>query len=227
MGNHLCCAQPSRNTAVAKVIRWDDGRIEDFTEAIKVGELMVDNPRQFLCNFSNLQAGRRIAPLGADEGLTFGSLYVLLPMEKYLRRVLSPSDMASLNLLAFQCNSGQRKLSGNSRILPSVGTDHFYEFSSRNGGAEISHKLQEKVAERSVPSKVELDEEDDQTLRLVLGDQRIRRLRYWKPALDTIKESPRVSNPKSSEDLHTDLRRSALNSYRRIIEFSGQFGTNL
>jgi hypothetical protein len=221
MGNHLCCVKPSRTTAAAKVIRWDDGSIEDFREAIKVGELMLDNPQQFLCDFSNLQAGRRIEALRADDYLAFGGLYVLLPMQKYLRRVLSPSDMASINLLAFHCNYGQRKFSCDSRIIPSVGAGNVCEFSSRNGSSDRSDKSQADVADRFVLPKLDLDEDEDQTLGL--GEQRIRRFSYWKPALETIKESPRISNPKTSEDLHTELRGSAFNSYRRITQFSRQF----
>ena len=91
MGNHLCFAQPSRTTAV---IRWNDGDIQKFKEAVKVGELMVDNPQQFIFNFSALQAGRRIAAVRAEENLVMGGVYILLPMHRYLRC----SNMASLNL---------------------------------------------------------------------------------------------------------------------------------
>jgi hypothetical protein len=199
MGNHLCCVKPSRTTAAAKVIRWNDGGIENFGEAIKVGELMVDNPQQFVCDFSDLQAGRRIAALRPEQDLALGGVYVLLPMQKYLRCVLSPSDMASLNLLAFRCNSTHGKNSCNSRVFPAVGTRHLSEFSSKNGSAERPAQLQTKLTDRCVVPKLELNEDEDQTTELGLGlglsQQRIRGLRYWKPVLETIKESPRVLKP--------------------------------
>jgi len=43
MGNHLFCATSCRTTAAAKVIRYNDGGIQKFWEAIKVGELMVED----------------------------------------------------------------------------------------------------------------------------------------------------------------------------------------
>jgi hypothetical protein len=190
MGNHLCCAKPSRTTAAAKVIRWDDGGIEEFREAIKVGELMVDNPQQFVCDFSDLQAGCRITALRAEEDLALGGVYLLLPMQKYLRCVLPPSDTASLNLLALQCNSGHGKLSGNSRIFPAVGTDNLSDLSTMNSTKERSDQLQEKIEDRFMVPKLELDEDEDQPTRLGFGlsQHRIRGFWYWKPVLETIKE---------------------------------------
>jgi hypothetical protein len=194
MGNQMCCVQPSRTTAAAKVIRWDDGSFEEFWETLNVGELMMDNPQQFVCNYSNLQAGRRIAALSAEEDLALGGVYVLLPMQKYLRRVLSASDMASLNLLAFQCKSGLRKPSCNSVIFPAVGSSNLYEFSLLNGSAERSDKLQIKEADRLAVPKQGLDEDEDEehTLGMGSGEQWIRTFGYWEPALATILESPRV-----------------------------------
>ena len=81
---------------------------------------MVDNPHQFVCDFTDLQAERRIIALRPEDDLALGGIYLLLPMQKYLRCVLSASDMASLNLLALQRNSTQRKISCNSRIVPAV-----------------------------------------------------------------------------------------------------------
>lgn len=188
MGNHMCCAQASRTMAAAKVIRWDNGRLEEFREAIKVGELMMDNPQQFICNFSDLRAGVRISALPAEKDLLLGGVYVLLPMQKYLRRVLSPSDMTSLNLLAFNCNSDHRKLSCDSRIFPALGTGNSYEIRSKKGSTETSD-LKEKVAELRV------DEDEDQSLVLRLSEQQIRGFRYWQPVLETIKESPLVCKP--------------------------------
>jgi hypothetical protein len=81
MGNHLCGGQPSKTTAVTKVIRLHDGGFEEFREATKVGELMVDNPQQFVCDFRDLQAEHRISALPAEEDLSLGGVYVLLPMQ--------------------------------------------------------------------------------------------------------------------------------------------------
>ena len=111
---------------------------------------MVDNPHQFVCDFVDLQAGRRITALPAEEDLELGGVYVLLPMQKYLRRVLSPSDMTSLNLLAFQCNSGDRKLSCNSKIWPILPTGSSYEFCLEKGNEGSSDQLKEKVADLEV-----------------------------------------------------------------------------
>ena len=195
MGNHLCCAKPFSTTATAKVIRWDDdGSIEKFREEIKVGELMLDNPQQFVCHFTDLQAGRRIAPLPAEAGLALGGVYVLLPMQKYLRCVLSASDMASLNLLALQkqsCNSA--------RVFPAVGVAQLSQFSSDNGSARESGELQIELKNQFVVPKLELNEDEDQpAMELGLGlshHMRMRGFRSWKPVLEPIKESPRVRKP--------------------------------
>jgi len=199
MGNHLCCAKPSITTAAAKVIRWNDGGIEEFREAIKVGELMVDNPQQFVCDFSDLQAGCRITALRTEEDLALGGVYLLLPMQKYFRCVLSPSDMASINLLAIQCNSGRRKLPCKSRIFPAAGTGNLSDFSSMNGSTERSDQLHEKITDRFMVPKMELDEDEDQDRRTGLGfglsQHSIRGSRNWKPALETINESPRACRP--------------------------------
>nr|ABR17317.1 unknown [Picea sitchensis] len=197
MGNHLGRAKSSISTTATKVIRWDDGGIEEFKEAIKVGELMVDNPQKFVCDFRDLQAGRRITALRAEEDLALGGVYLLLPMQKYLRCVLSPSDMASINLLSLQCNSGCRKLPCNSRIFPAVCTGNLSDFSSMNDSAERSDQLQVKSTDRFMVPKLELDEDEDWPTRFgfVLSHHKLRGFRSWKPALETISESPRVYKP--------------------------------
>lgn len=196
----MCCVQPSRTTAAAKVIRLEDGSFEEFWETVNVGKVMMDNPQQFVCDYGNLQAGRRIAALNAEEHLALGSVYFLLPMQKYLRRVLSASDMAWVNLLAFQCKSGQRKASSNSVIFPAVGTGNLYEFSLANGSTEKSDKLQGKEADLFAVPKQGLDEEEDSTLGLGSYGSWIRRFSYWKPALATIMESSGLEARNSLKD---------------------------
>lgn len=221
MGNHLCYAKPSITTATAKVIRWEDGGIEEFSEAIKVGELMVENPHQFVCNFSELQAGCRVTALRAEEALALGAVYLLLPMKKYLRCVLSPSDMASINLLALQCNSRGKKLPCNSTIFPADGSGNLSGFYSLNGGAGRSEDLQVEVADRFVVTKLEINEDENQPMGLGFGlsQHRIRCFRDWKPALETIKESPRVRKPWSIT--------FNLNASGCMFEFPKPFNVNI
>jgi hypothetical protein len=123
--------------------------------------------------------------------LELGHLYFLLPMHK-LHSLISPSEMASL---AFKADSALHKSTSNSmslaRILP-VFCDLCPSSPARSLAA---HDLSEEingVKETSetedfvyVP-KLQVDDEDD------VGQLRglTRRCKYWKPALETISESP-------------------------------------
>lgn len=65
--------------SVAKVIVLHD-RVEDFDRLMKVAQVMIENPRYFVCDSNVLQASCRISVLTEDEELELGHLYFLLSM---------------------------------------------------------------------------------------------------------------------------------------------------
>ncbi|XP_057831068.2 uncharacterized protein LOC131041859 [Cryptomeria japonica] len=163
MGNHLCsCFCTSKPV---KLVRFNGGldRIA-VKKGIKVAEVMMDNPNQFVCDLGNLQAGHRIQALPAHEELKEGNTYVLLPMHR-LGSMPSDSEMKALNAYVYHksCRA-QRIVSSSSKIVP----------------------LGEEGLENTVLPKFEVDEVAlKQWEGLNKGG-----CRYWKPTLHTIYEFP-------------------------------------
>ncbi|KAF8399040.1 hypothetical protein HHK36_014906 [Tetracentron sinense] len=159
MGNATSCA-PSLISGAVKVL-FSDGRLEVYTRPVKVAELMLENPRQFVCDSTDLKVGHRIPGLSADEELERRRLYVILPMEM-LYSVLTNEEMRSLSYKASRAL--KHGVSNNiRRIFPVLG--EFCMFPS-----EI----------KTFDSAVRDPEPADRYLRQ----------RSWRPALDTIVETP-------------------------------------
>ncbi|GLJ05078.1 hypothetical protein SUGI_0010560 [Cryptomeria japonica] len=152
------CVTPSKT---AKLIRFDGGveRIK-VKVGMKVAELMLDNPNQFVCNLGSLQAGHRILALPAEEEIEWGNTYVLLPMQK-LRCVLSEADMGRIQQLKNKSNAIS---SSHSKIVPLSEEDF--------------------VAEKSSLAKLVANEEEIEKMKMRIGGQRC-----WKPSLHTIEET--------------------------------------
>ncbi|GLJ05072.1 hypothetical protein SUGI_0010500 [Cryptomeria japonica] len=123
---------------------------------MKVAELMLDNPNQFVCNLGSLKAGHLILALPAEEELAWGNTYFLLPMHK-LRCVLSESDMGRIH----QLKNKSKPISSHSKIIPI----------SQEGFA----------AEKSWLPKLAANEEEIEGMKLRICGQRC-----WKPSLHTI-----------------------------------------
>lgn len=78
-------------------------------------------------------------------------------------------------------------------IDSNTGTGNSYEFLSKRDNEERTDQMKEKAAHMEVVvPKLDIDENEEQPLVMGFGEHRVRRFRYWKPSLDTIKESPRV-----------------------------------
>lgn len=76
---------------------------------MKVAELMLDNPNQFLCNLGSLEAGRRILALTAEDEIEAGNSYVLFPMPK-LRSLLSEWEMRRIEEIMKKKSSSQSNI---------------------------------------------------------------------------------------------------------------------
>ncbi|GLJ05066.1 hypothetical protein SUGI_0010440 [Cryptomeria japonica] len=163
MGNNLgSCFCPSKPV---KLVRFNGGfeRIE-VKKGIKVAEVMMDNPNQFVCNLGDLQAGHRVQAIPAHEELKQGNTYVLLPMHR-LHFVPSVSEMNAFNAYVYRNSWGaQKNVRTDSKILP-VG--------------------EESLENTGLP-KFEVDDiARKQWESLKKGG-----CRYWKPVLHTIYEFP-------------------------------------
>ncbi|KAJ9141555.1 hypothetical protein P3X46_032080 [Hevea brasiliensis] len=163
MGNATSCA-PSNG--VVKVLLLSNGSLQIYTKPVKAAELMLENPGNFLCDFSSLKVGQRIHGVSADEELERRQLYFLLPMD-LLYSALTQEEMAS-----FTCQASKAFKNNNNHFGKVLG--EFCIFPS-----EI--KTMDHIGSTST------DDDDDDEPKLV---ERFSKQRSWKPALETIVETP-------------------------------------
>ncbi|KAL6010952.1 hypothetical protein ACLOJK_001395 [Asimina triloba] len=161
MGNSISCAPSTTSSRAVKVV-CPDGRIAVFTGPTNAAELMLENPSRFVCDAADLKVGHRIPGLAADEELEPRHLYFLLPMTM-LHSILTAADMLSLSNKASTVikRGGPSKNIG--RIFPVFSDSCIFQSEAKPLPTPIQHHE---------PNK------------------RFSRHRSWKPALDTIDESP-------------------------------------
>ncbi|KAI4351044.1 hypothetical protein L6164_005432 [Bauhinia variegata] len=167
MGNAASCTPSLMANGVIKVLFFD-GRLEAFKRPLNAAELMVEYPGQFVCDSSYLKVGHRIQGLLADEELERRKFYFLLPMD-LLYSVLTHEEMSSLN---YKAARGMKHASFNhlSKIFPV-----FSEFCMFPSEAK-------RLMEGQKSQEVKVNEPDTV--------QRYSKQRSWKPALETIDETP-------------------------------------
>ncbi|XP_027343257.1 uncharacterized protein LOC113855826 [Abrus precatorius] len=163
MGNAVSCTPSLIPNGVFKVL-FLDGRLEAYTKPMRAAELMLECPGQFVCDSSYLKVGHRIHGLLADEELERRKFYFLLPME-LLYSVLTHEEMSSLNYKA-------------SRAM---------KHGSFNNLAKIFPVFSEFCM---FPSELKRLECDNQVVREPEPVERYSKQRSWKPALETIDETP-------------------------------------
>ncbi|EXB61737.1 hypothetical protein L484_008805 [Morus notabilis] len=178
MGNAASCAPSIISNGATKVLS-QDGAMEVYTRPVKAAELMLENPGKFVCDSSSLVVGHRIQGLSADGELEKRQLYLLLPME-LLYSVLTHEEMSSFTTFggtnSKPPNSNNKNNGGSlanfGKIFPSLG-----EFCTFLPNSE-SKTLGSPVNYHSDPV-----------------DQRLySKQRSWRPALETIFETPRRSH---------------------------------
>ncbi|XP_058070021.1 uncharacterized protein LOC131219065 [Magnolia sinica] len=101
MGN---CATPQ--TAVRAIIRPDaakvihvDGRLQEFRQPIKAGNVIAKNPSCFLCSSEFMDVDSHMPHMGEDEVLQPGQIYFLMPLETS-QNALSLHDLCELAIKA-------------------------------------------------------------------------------------------------------------------------------
>ncbi|PON44687.1 hypothetical protein PanWU01x14_264700 [Parasponia andersonii] len=179
MGNAASCAPSIISNGATKVLS-SDGTMEIYTRPIKAAEIMLENPGMFVCDWSSLQVGHRIHGLSADEELEKRQLYLLLPME-LLYSVLTHEEMSSFtsfgtnpkalvnnssyNSSSSTSNNGSNNFVNFGKIFPSLGEFcMFLPSETKTLGSPINCQ----------PEPVE----------------RYSKQRSWRPALETIVETP-------------------------------------
>ncbi|KAG6490409.1 uncharacterized protein LOC122004580 [Zingiber officinale] len=116
MGNYVSCALaggPGGGSRSAKVI-LPGGAVQRVEGPATAAEMMLNAPGHFVVDSQSMHAGRRFAPLAADEELEMGHVYAMFPMKR-AGAVVTAADMAAL-LLAAQREV--RREAGGARVLP-------------------------------------------------------------------------------------------------------------
>ncbi|KAJ4713552.1 DUF4228 domain protein [Melia azedarach] len=172
MGNAASCAPLIiSGNGVAKVL-FSDGSLQVYTKPVKAGELMLENPGQFVCQSYSLKVGQRILGLSPDEDLELRQFYFLLPME-LLYSVLTDEEMNALADKASRALKNNNK-QGNSnnfgRIFPVL--SEFCMFPSETV-KRTATALYSSPPPEDEPEPVE----------------KYSKQRSWRPALETIVES--------------------------------------
>ncbi|KAG6675904.1 hypothetical protein I3842_15G128900 [Carya illinoinensis] len=165
MGNVTSCAPSIISSSGAVKVLFSDGRFEVYTKPVKAAELMLENPGQIVCESSTLKVGHRIQGLLADEELELRQFYFLLPME-LLYSVLTHEEMSSLS---YRSSKALKHGSFNNlgKIFPVLGEFCMFPSEAKTFNGDQDTDLQQEP---------------------VL--QRYSKQRSWKPALETIAETP-------------------------------------
>uniref|UniRef100_M1CCW7 Uncharacterized protein n=1 Tax=Solanum tuberosum TaxID=4113 RepID=M1CCW7_SOLTU len=85
-------------TKVAMVIQMN-GKLQEFRQPITAGEILIQNPDNFLCSSEAMNVNSLVPQLAKDEILQLGQLYFFLPVSK-LQTPLSLQDMCVLAVKA-------------------------------------------------------------------------------------------------------------------------------
>ncbi|KAK4763462.1 hypothetical protein SAY87_012900 [Trapa incisa] len=102
MGNLASCSfiprvvsstRRTMSTRSASRVVFPCGEIRQFRGPVSAAEIMLECPGFFLANTRSLHMGRRFSPLGADEELQLGNLYVMFPIMR-ASSVVMAADMA-------------------------------------------------------------------------------------------------------------------------------------
>ncbi|KAL4568646.1 hypothetical protein LXL04_024261 [Taraxacum kok-saghyz] len=107
----LCCSCHSTSVAKSMVI-LPDGTLQEFSYAVKVSEVLHQNPKTFICNSDEMEFDNMVSAIKDDDELQPGQLYFALPLKR-LNYPLQPEDMAALAVKAAaalaKCGSRRRR----------------------------------------------------------------------------------------------------------------------
>lgn len=182
MGNFASCtlARIPGSARGARVV-LPDGAVRLVRLPAKAAELMLEAPGHFLADARALQAGRRIAALGADEDLELGGVYAALPMKR-LGAPAAPADV--VRLAAAVTREAQARRSASAKVAAVVVAPPELVVAAASAAAKEDAPIR-------APPRLDEMAVDDAAAALEIGElkQRIsdgRRSR--RPTLETIQE---------------------------------------
>lgn len=117
----ICSSHELTTVPTVKLIH-KDGELEEFSDPVRVSEILKRNPSCFICNADAMNYGACIPTIDGDEELQLGQLYFALPFD-WLNRRLSPREMVALAVkasLALKSSGGQKILPWSRRVVPMV-----------------------------------------------------------------------------------------------------------
>lgn len=170
MGNYISCTfvppwKKNTKATTARVV-FPAGEVKQYRELVKAAELMLECPNHFLANSQSLCIGHRFSPLGADEELELGNVYLFFPMRR-VHSVVTAADVAAIFVVANL--AANKRLPRKARVLPEKGGI---------GESEV------QAAEESCIPRLKLDGVDSGF------EYRLSYCRSRKPGLETINEEP-------------------------------------
>ncbi|XP_068638674.1 uncharacterized protein [Aristolochia californica] len=142
MGNSASCSPSIASARTIRVV-FRDGRLEEYRRPLKAAELMLENPRHFVCDSNNLEEGQRVSGLAADEDLEPRQLYLLLPMDM-LFSVLTSEEMSYLSHKGSLKNGASTNIA---KIFPVLG--EFCLFPSEAKHARAAEPTERFARQRS------------------------------------------------------------------------------
>lgn len=94
----LCISCQTTPQTTGKLI-LPDGTLQEFTNPIKVSDILNKHPSTFICNSDEMDFDDVVFAMKHDENLQPGQLYFALPL-KQLKHRLQPEEMAALAVKA-------------------------------------------------------------------------------------------------------------------------------
>ncbi|EPS57459.1 hypothetical protein M569_17358 [Genlisea aurea] len=116
MGNSISCFD-SKSDKAAKLIDLHRNLQRLVDVPITASELMLEEPGRAISPLSDFRLNRRICAMRADDVLSGGGTYVLIPIHRVNRRV-TEAEMAILDSIAGSRRSGGFVRRRGSRVLP-------------------------------------------------------------------------------------------------------------
>ncbi|VAH55183.1 unnamed protein product [Triticum turgidum subsp. durum] len=200
MGNKPACmslapvpgsASAASSGGGCKVIHAD-GRVTRLARPVRASELMLDHPGKFVCDACRLAVGSRVPGVAADELLQPRRAYFLLPMDM-LYSVLTDDEMAAL---AAASHGAATAATAAWRRIVVTTTRRRRGGNNSSGGRGASSRQSNGDAGRVFPVVGLLQLQDAPAGHSTIGVKSsgatvgLRRLRSWRPVLDTIEEAP-------------------------------------
>ncbi|XVF00638.1 hypothetical protein REPUB_Repub04eG0018200 [Reevesia pubescens] len=96
----ICNSCESTSVVTAKLI-LQDGRLQEFSNPVKVSHILQRNPNCFICSSDDMDFDSTLCAIDEDDQLQLGELYFALPLS-WLNSPLQAEEMGALVTKASQ-----------------------------------------------------------------------------------------------------------------------------